>query len=111
MSVRSLLGSGLAFTNFYPEHSKIIQIVIDGGNIDRRHWVHIGVVGDIKESLKQLDSLVEEKQDDSFANKYPFLLFLSSFLPSIPSLLPFLLFLPYPLSMASAFVKLCSSPF
>ena len=65
-----LLGTGFAFTNFYPEHCKIIQIDIDGGNINRRHWVNIGVVGDIKESLKQLDSLVEEKQDDSFANKY-----------------------------------------
>ncbi len=62
-----LLGTGFAFTNFYPEHSKIIQIDINGSNLALRHWITIGAVGGIAESLNALLPLIKEKKNDVFA--------------------------------------------
>ena len=64
-----LLGTGFAFTNFYPDQCKIIQIDINGCNLGLRHWVNLGVIGDIKDTLLALDGQLSEKTDDTFATK------------------------------------------
>ena len=41
-----LLGTSMAFTNFYSDRARIIQIALDGTNLGRRHWADVGVAGD-----------------------------------------------------------------
>lgn len=62
-----LLGCGFAFPALYPDNKKIIQVDIAGENLGRRHTISLGLVGDIKETLKVLLPLLVEKKDDSFA--------------------------------------------
>jgi pyruvate dehydrogenase (quinone) len=46
-----LLGADFAWTQFYPDKAKIIQIDVDPTHIGRRHPVTIGAVSDIKVTL------------------------------------------------------------
>src|SRR5271168_4886046 len=49
-----LLGCDFAWSQFYPDKAKIIQIDADPTHIGRRHPVTIGAVGDIKATLEAL---------------------------------------------------------
>lgn len=64
-----LLGTDFAFSTFYPDHCKIIQIDIEGANLARRHWIDYGAVGSIVDTLDELTHWILEKDDDSFARK------------------------------------------
>src|SRR5436305_10212820 len=57
-----LLGADFAWTQFYPDKAKIIQIDADPTHIGRRHPVAIGVVGDINTSLEALLPRLEEHE-------------------------------------------------
>jgi pyruvate dehydrogenase (quinone) len=61
-----LLGADFAWTQFYPDKAKIIQIDADPTHIGRRHPVTIGAVGDIKTSLEALLPRLEPHEDSSF---------------------------------------------
>jgi pyruvate dehydrogenase (quinone) len=61
-----LLGADFAWTQFYPDKAKIIQIDADPTHIGRRHPVTIGAVGDIKPTLEALLPRLRQHQDDSF---------------------------------------------
>jgi pyruvate dehydrogenase (quinone) len=61
-----LLGADFAWSQFYPNKAKIIQIDADPTHIGRRHPVTIGAVGDIKATLEALLPRLEQHDDDSF---------------------------------------------
>ena len=61
-----LLGADFAWTQFYPNKAKIIQIDIDPTHIGRRHPVTIGAVGDIKTTLEALLPRLEQHEDGAF---------------------------------------------
>src|SRR5258708_3993289 len=60
-----LLGADFAWTQFYPDKAKIIQIDIDPTHIGRRHPVTIGVVGNIKTTLEALLPPLEQHEAGS----------------------------------------------
>src|SRR6266478_5371277 len=65
-----LLGTDFAWAQFYPSHATIIQVDIDSMHIGRRHPVHLGVVGDIKDTLQALLPRVSQRTDSTFRDTY-----------------------------------------
>jgi pyruvate dehydrogenase (quinone) len=65
-----LLGADFAWTQFYPDKAKILQIDVDPTHIGRRHPVTIGAVGDIKTTLEALLPRLEQHQESRFAANY-----------------------------------------
>jgi pyruvate dehydrogenase (quinone) len=61
-----LLGADFAWTQFYPDKAKIIQIDIDPTHIGRRHPVAVGAVGDIKATLQALSPRLAQHEDGRF---------------------------------------------
>ena len=61
-----LLGADFAWTQFYPDQAKIIQIDADPTHIGRRHPVTIGAVGDIKATLDALLPRLAQHEDNPF---------------------------------------------
>ncbi|EJF89049.1 ubiquinone-dependent pyruvate dehydrogenase [Bartonella tamiae] len=64
-----LLGTDFAYTQFYPDKATLIQVDIDGTHLGHRHPVDLGVIGDVKDTVKALLKVVEEKTDTSFLDK------------------------------------------
>lgn len=65
-----LLGADFAWSQFYPEKAKIIQIDKDASHLGRRHPISFGAVGDVKATLKALLPLLNEREDTSFLDKH-----------------------------------------
>jgi pyruvate dehydrogenase (quinone) len=65
-----MLGADFAWTQFYPDTAKIIQIDADPTHIGRRHPVAIGAVGDIKTSLDALLPRLAQHDDNAFLAAY-----------------------------------------
>jgi pyruvate dehydrogenase (quinone) len=65
-----LLGADFAWTQFYPDRAKIIQIDLDPTHIGRRHPVTIGAVGNIKTTLEALLPRLEQHKDGAFLATY-----------------------------------------
>jgi pyruvate dehydrogenase (quinone) len=68
-----MLGTDFPYTQFFPEHARIIQVDIRGDQIGRRTRVDLGVVGDVGETiLAVLPSLSEKTNaahlDDSLSH-------------------------------------------
>ncbi len=63
------LGTNFAWTQFYPEKAKILQIDIDAEHIGRRTPVHHGYVGDVKATIDALLPMLENREDRSFLDK------------------------------------------
>jgi len=61
-----LLGADFAWSQFYPDKAKIIQIDNDATHIGRRHLVTVGVVGDVKATLEALLPRLEQHEDNAF---------------------------------------------
>ena len=59
------LGCDFAYTQFYPEAKKIVQIDIDPTHLGRRSAINMGLVGDAKTTFAALTPLVAAKSDDS----------------------------------------------
>jgi pyruvate dehydrogenase (quinone) len=65
-----LLGSDFAWSQFYPNKARIIQIDADPTHIGRRHPVAIGAVGDIKATLDALLPRLEQHDDNGFLSHH-----------------------------------------
>jgi pyruvate dehydrogenase (quinone) len=65
-----LLGADFAWTQFYPDRAKILQVDADPTHIGRRHPVTIGTVGDIKPTLEALLPRLRQHEDDDFLATY-----------------------------------------
>jgi pyruvate dehydrogenase (quinone) len=59
-----MLGTDFPYQQFYPEKATIIQVDIRGEQIGRRTRVDVGVVGDVKTTLRALLPNLIEKTDD-----------------------------------------------
>ena len=59
------LGCDFAYTQYYPDAKKIVQIDIDPTHLGRRSAIHLGLVGDAKTTMSALVPLVEAKSDES----------------------------------------------
>jgi pyruvate dehydrogenase (quinone) len=59
-----MLGTDFPYQQFYPEKATIIQVDIRGEQIGRRTKVDLGVVGDVKTTLRTLLPNITEKTDD-----------------------------------------------
>ncbi|WP_413205823.1 thiamine pyrophosphate-dependent enzyme [Rhodospirillum sp. A1_3_36] len=57
------LGCDFAYTQFYPEAKKIVQIDIDPTHLGRRSAIDLGLVGDAKTTMGALLPLVGAKSD------------------------------------------------
>ena len=64
------LGADFAWPQFYPDRAKIIQIDLDPTHIGHRHPVTLGVVGDIKPTLKALLPRLQQHDDGTFLASY-----------------------------------------
>src|SRR5476649_2083723 len=62
-----MLGTDFPYRQFYPHRAgvRIAQIDIRAENIGRRATVDLGVVGDVKATLKALLPLLEQKRDET----------------------------------------------
>jgi pyruvate dehydrogenase (quinone) len=63
-----LLGTDFPYQNFMPLKNKIIQIDESGERLGRRAKLHMGLCGDIKDTLQVLLPFIDIKEDDSFLN-------------------------------------------
>jgi len=61
-----LLGTDFPYQNFMPEKNKIIQIDESPERLGRRAKLHMGLCGDIKDTISALLPLITQKTDDSF---------------------------------------------
>ena len=59
-----MLGTDFPYQQFYPEKATIIQVDIRGEQIGRRTKVDLGVVGDVKTTVRALLPNLTEKKDD-----------------------------------------------
>jgi pyruvate dehydrogenase (quinone) len=59
-----MLGTDFPYQQFYPEKATIIQVDIRGEQIGRRTKVDLGVVGDVKTTLRALLPNLTERTDD-----------------------------------------------
>ena len=61
-----MLGTDFPYRQFYPEGSdtRIAQVDLRPGNIGRRTPVELGIVGDVRETLKALLPLLDQKRED-----------------------------------------------
>ncbi|MBX7536673.1 ubiquinone-dependent pyruvate dehydrogenase [Qipengyuania sp. GH1] len=58
------LGCDFAYTQYYPDGKKIVQIDIDPTHLGRRSAIHLGLVGDAKSTMAALLPLVAAKSGD-----------------------------------------------
>ena len=65
-----LLGADFAWSQFYPNKAKIIQIDIDPTHLGRRHPIALGAVGNVKETLQALLPRLKQHDDSAFLDKY-----------------------------------------
>jgi pyruvate dehydrogenase (quinone) len=65
-----LLGTDFAWSQFYPDKAKIIQIDLDPTHIGRRHPVTFGVVGDIKATLQALLPRLVQHEKSTFVQTH-----------------------------------------
>lgn len=60
------LGTDFAYTQFYPDKAKIVQVDIDPSHIGRRSPVHLGLVGDVGDTIDALMPRLAEREDRRF---------------------------------------------
>jgi pyruvate dehydrogenase (quinone) len=65
-SLLILLGTDFPYTPFMPTDCKIVQVDIKPERIGRRAKVDVGLCGSVKDTLKALLPLINQKKDDSF---------------------------------------------
>jgi pyruvate dehydrogenase (quinone) len=64
-----MLGTDFPYTQFYPKDAKIIQVDLRGEQIGRRTPVDLGVVGNVKETLKALVPRLKDKTDRGYLDE------------------------------------------
>ena len=65
-----MLGTDFPYTQFYPEKATVIQVDRRGENLGRRTRLDLGLIGDVKETLKAVLDKIETKSDDSHLKKF-----------------------------------------
>jgi len=65
-----MLGTDFPYTQFYPEDATIIQVDRRGENLGRRTRLDLGIIGDVKPTIKALLPSLEEKKDDTHLKRF-----------------------------------------
>ena len=65
-----VLGCGFAWSQFYPDHAKIVQVDLKAKSLGRRHAVDLGVVGDVGPTIEALLPLLRERSDRRFLDAH-----------------------------------------
>ena len=60
------LGTDFAYTQFYPEHAKIVQLDSDPAHLGRRAPVTLGLAGDVSATLEALLPRLDAREDNAF---------------------------------------------
>ncbi|OBS08748.1 thiamine pyrophosphate-dependent enzyme [Acidihalobacter prosperus] len=63
------LGTDFAYTQFYPDHAKIVQIDTEVTHLGRRSPIDLGLVGDVGATLDALMPRIAPKSDDTHLRK------------------------------------------
>jgi pyruvate dehydrogenase (quinone) len=58
-----MLGTDFPYQQFYPPHAYVVQVDIRGEQIGKRTKVDLGLVGDVRETLRALIPLLNQKAD------------------------------------------------
>ncbi|MGA3225237.1 MAG: ubiquinone-dependent pyruvate dehydrogenase [Acidobacteriaceae bacterium] len=61
-----MLGTDFPYPQFFPGKAKILQVDVRGEQIGRRTPVHLGLIGNVKDTLEELTPLLEDKQDRKY---------------------------------------------
>ena len=61
-----MLGTDFPYQQFFPSNAKILQVDVRGEQIGRRTPVHLGLIGNVKDTLEELTPLLEDKQDRKY---------------------------------------------
>jgi pyruvate oxidase len=61
-----LIGTSFPFTGFLPEKARTIQIDTNPVQIGKRYPIDVGLVGEAKETLKELLNVLQVKEDQTF---------------------------------------------
>lgn len=64
-----MLGSDFPYRQFFPEDARIAQVDVRAEALGNRCPLHLGVLGDVKETLSALLPKIEAKSDRSFLDK------------------------------------------
>lgn len=59
-----LIGTDFPYTAWYPKKAKIVQLDIRGEHLGRRSKLELGLMGDTKETLRELLPLLKQKKND-----------------------------------------------
>ncbi|MBV8224022.1 MAG: ubiquinone-dependent pyruvate dehydrogenase [Verrucomicrobia bacterium] len=65
-----MLGTDFPYTQFYPEKATIIQVDWRGENLGRRTRLDLGVIGDVKATLRTLEPLLEVKENHAHLKRF-----------------------------------------
>ncbi len=65
-----MLGTDFPYSQFYPEKARIIQVDHRGENLGRRTRLDLGIIGDVKTTLRALIPHLTERQDDTHLKKF-----------------------------------------
>lgn len=65
-----LLGCGFAWSEYYPDHTSIIQIDHDATQLGLRHPINLGLVGDVKTTLQTVLPKIQARSDSRFLDHY-----------------------------------------
>lgn len=55
-----MLGTDFPYSQFYPEDAKVVQVDVRGENIGRRTRVDVGLIGDVRDTLRALTPKIEK---------------------------------------------------
>jgi len=64
-----MLGTDFPYRNFYPQHANIVQIDRNPGALGKRAPLSLGLVGDVRETLRALTPKLTRKSDRRFIER------------------------------------------
>jgi len=65
-----MLGTDFPYAQFYPEKATIIQVDRRGENLGRRTRLDLGIIGDVKATLRELAPLLDQKKDETHLKQF-----------------------------------------
>jgi pyruvate dehydrogenase (quinone) len=64
-----MLGTDFPYRNFYPEHANIVQIDRDAAALGKRAQLSLGLIGDVRETLRALTPRLTRKTERHFIER------------------------------------------
>ena len=64
-----MLGTDFPYQQFYPQEAKVVQVDLHGEQIGRRTRVDLGLIGHVRETLRALTPLLDNKADRAYLDR------------------------------------------